>query len=190
MDRKTVKKRLKAVIGKSKLLKSLIVTILAVIVSSAIYCFWGNKLAYIGIDNTNLSYLQEYYKSFNSANSNGSTHSDYTADNIYILDIDDHITRDSLASIIEDVMDYEPKVVGIDILFSKKNDKGDTFLKNTIYQHADSIVIGQIIEYDRSGKRFKPNLFDDDVKSLNVGIANSYDFEKYNPEFYKKFILL
>lgn len=182
MELKTVKKRLKSVIGKSIPLKALIVTVLAVSVSSLIYCVLGDKLSYIGIDNTNLSYLQEYYKSINSASLNGSTHGDYTADNIYILDIDENITRDSLASIIEDVMDYEPKVVGIDILFRKNNDKGDTIFKNTIYKHANSIVIAQIIEYDRKEKKIKPNLFDDDVKSLNIGIANSYDFEKYNPE--------
>lgn len=177
MDIKTVKKRLKAVIGRSRLLKALIMSMLAVLFSCVVYCVFGRWLPYIGIDNTNLSYLQEYYKSVNSTNSNGSTENYYTADSIYILDIDDNITRDSLAAIIEDVMEYKPKVIGIDILF-KINNSSDT-LKNTIYKHADSIVIAQVVDNDGF---FKTNLFDPDEDYLHYGIVNSYDFESYNPK--------
>ena len=170
--------KLKKLIGKAPILmKSLIIAILAVVVSSLIYCALGRYLSYISIDKNNLSYLQEYYKRINSNHSNGSTTKTYNADNIFILNIDDNISRDSLASIIEDVMEYKPKVVGIDILF-KINDNFSDTLKKVIYKHADSIVIAQIVVNDS----IIPNLFDPNKDLIHYGIVNSYDFENYNPE--------
>ncbi len=179
MDRKTIKKKLKTIIGKSRLLKSLIITLLAVLVSGLIYCVFGKYLSYIGIDNTNLSYLQEYYKKINSsASSSSSLENYYNADNIFMLDIPDSITRDSIASIIEDVIEYGPKVVGIDVIFKANNDRNDSILVSKIHDYADKIVLAQVVDNDK----FKPNLFEEDKFSQNFGIVNSYDFENYNPE--------
>lgn len=156
-------------IGKSILLKSFIISTLAFLISYGIFWILGSSLSYVGIDSSNLSYLQEYYK---NRNMKDSTY--HEANNIQFLCIDDTTNRENLAIALDTIFHYGPKVVGIDIFFkpdSNSNDSGTVKLKEIIRQHSDSIVLAQV--YDDTG-HIKKSVFDKDTL-LCFGLIHSYN---------------
>ena len=59
-------------------------------------------------------------------------------DNIIIVNIE-HRSRYEIAEMIDSVQKYQPKVVGLDIIFSKKEDTGNVYLK-AVFEKYDNYV--------------------------------------------------
>lgn len=174
MDIKTVKKKLKAVIGKSRLLKSLIITLFAFPISYGLYYVLQDKLTYIGVDSSNLSYLKEYYKKRNQSES--IYYDNHRAETqILIIPIKDSTPCDSIANLIDSLCIYQAKVIGLDYIFQSKSDNDSTIkkLKDVISQNSDKIVLAQAYDNNR---RIIKSVFDGD-SSLCFGLINSYGYD-------------
>ncbi len=176
MDRKTIKKKLKTVIGKSRLLKSLIISFLAFVISYLLYWALGSSLSYVGIDSNNLSYLQEYYKQRNQSDT--VYYHNNKSDSIIIISIKDTTSYESLVNLIDSLLTYNAKVIGIDCIFQSNSNENDSCvdtLRGIVRKNADKIVLAQA--YDNEGELFS-SIFDGDT-SLCYGLINSYDFVKF-----------
>ena len=172
--------RVKSVIRRSILLKSLGISIIAFLISYALYHGLDKYLYYVGIDTSNLSYLQQYYEKNNSSDS------PYPySDDILILSTNDSTNRDSIAIALDTIFNYHPKVVGIDIFFKSNSIDNDSLLKSVIRKHADSIVLAQI--YGEDGHLIK-SIFDGDSQ-LTFGLIHAYNDIKfpYKDKYYYNF---
>ncbi|MCK8621052.1 CHASE2 domain-containing protein [Prevotella sp. E13-27] len=177
MAKKTIKQRIKAMIGKSILLKSLIISFLAFGITCVLYFCLGNYLSYLGIDKSNLSYLKEYYKTRNTSYKQPPTSND-----IYIIEVYENSSHDSVAKLVDAVCAHTPAVVGIDIRFTDNFNASDDTLRAAIKRNADLIVLAQVLDDDGN---VDSNLFEND--SLHFGIANSYDVLQFPDSTYHHF---
>lgn len=175
MDIKTVKKRLKSVIGKSIPLKALIISVLAFVISYGLYYVLRENLVYIGVDSSNLSYLQEYYKNRNQSDT-VFYDNEKVKEKILIIPIDESISNDSISNLIDTLCLYKATVIGIDYIFQNSSNSNDSCYKNLkdkIHQHSDKIVLAQA--YD-DNCQILDNIFVDDY-FLSFGLINSYGYD-------------
>lgn len=180
MDIKTVKKMLKAVIEKSRILKSLIISLLAFPISYLVYYGLHEKnwLTYIGVDSSNLSYLQEYYKNRNTSADTTYVYEGDKADSILIVCIKDTTNRMDIAKLINTVCTYQPIVVGVDLIFPPKsndNDNSAETLNEAVKNNSDKLVLAQV--YNNQGDIIKSIINED--PQLCFGLVNSYSDDKF-----------
>lgn len=170
MDKRMITKKIKETIRKSIMLKSLGISLIAFLVSYGLYHGLNKYLYYVGIDTSNLSYLEQYYENINSTDK-----IDNRSNDIIILSVNDSTNRDSIAVALDTIFNYEPKVVGIDYFFSPNIIDNDSLLKDRIQKHADSIVLAQVFGEDR---KIKESIFDS-IPQLTFGLIHSYNDIKF-----------
>ncbi|MBR5934997.1 MAG: CHASE2 domain-containing protein [Bacteroidaceae bacterium] len=158
--------KIRIIIKKSFVLKSLVISLFAFLLSYGLYHGLNKYLYYFGIDTSNLSYLQQYYENINST-----TTIDNRSNDIIILSVNDSTNRDSIAVALDTIFNYKPKVVGIDFFFSSNILDNDSLLKDRIQKHADSIVLAQVYGGDGDIER---GIFDKD-SLLTFGLIHSYN---------------
>lgn len=184
MAKSLIKQRIKTILLliNSVILKTILVTIMAFAFSCALYLLLGDNLKYIGVDSSNYSYFQDYYENRNESELD-TIYRNSVNDSIFILKIDESTNRGTLADVIEMICNnYQPKVVGIDVLFKQNNDTiSNKRLKDVVKKHADKIVLAQLLINDGGNDILKENLFTGDT--LRYGIINFNDYFNYTPKY-------
>ena len=169
--------KIRNIIGKNRLIKSLIISIISMALSYCLYLSLHDYLIYIGVDTSNLSYLQEYYKYRNTSDTIYKYNED-KADSILIVCIKDTTNRMEIAKLIDTICSYQPIVVGVDLYFPpKSNDKDNSAetLKEAVEKNAEKLVLAQV--YNDNGDIIKSII--DECPQLCFGLINSYNDDKF-----------
>ena len=105
---------------------------------------------------------------------------------IIIVNIDSVYSRRDFSLLLEELNNYHPKLIGIDVLFDTPKDSiEELILKNTI-KNASNIILAK--EYDQEKDQYKSSIFDSEIDESHFGIVNfvnrnSHSVRSYLPCF-------
>ena len=100
---------------------------------------------------------------------------------ITIVDMTDVYNRGELATLINDIADLHPKVIGVDVVFEGERDDvlGNTMLEEAVVNHRDLLVFAaKLTDFDQKKKTFKVlnrSYFTDRIDGLKEGFVNLED---------------
>lgn len=161
---------------------SITITVISAFIGLIFYLACGRTLFEMFISNTQESDVLTYYYCIENRNS---SMADFDT-NIVLFDISGEKSRVEIANAIKKISRFNPKAIGIDIIFSEASEvnfQADSILKSTLGSLPAVVMACRAVRDGNAGTYQLEHSFFTEPENLNYGLVNANNISGYESSY-------